>query len=271
MVYCYGFAFFYEVHAFIAVSTFIFFYSVFDYLKKCFAKITGPEIGLWLYTGYAGVTFAYLSIALFRQDKKFTKVEFEKLCNFFLKEYGQEVGEMARAFIIKFKRTKINLYEQTRQLAEMSRKVRLMFLYNLFSMAMADGALKIEEERFLKRVAKWININDRYYKIVKSKFVKKENVYEHSSGYSEKDHKHTSGNRTFTQKFFSPNISAYLSLEIDRNASNNDVKKAYRKLVMKYHPDRLNGKSETLKKIAKQRFREITEAYELIKKERGLK
>ncbi len=241
-----------------------------DYLKKRLAKFLGPEIGLWMYTGSIGVSFAYLSIALFRQDKKFTKVELEKLCNYFLKEYGQEVGEMTRAFVLKFKRTKVDLFYQTREIAESSHKNRLIFLYNLFSMAMANGVLKIEEELFLKRIAKLINIDDSYFDLVKSKFVKKKKAYKYS-GQSEKKQRYASGNKTFTKKFFSPSISAYLSLELDKNATNDEVKKAYRRLAMKFHPDRLNGQSETHKKIAKQRFREITEAYELIKKERGLK
>jgi DnaJ like chaperone protein len=225
---------------------------------------------LWLYTGYVGVTFAYLAIALFRQDKKFSKIEFEKLCNFFQKEYGPEVGELTKAFVHKYKKVKVDLHYQTRQLAEFSRRDRLMFFYNLFSMAMANGTLKIEEERFLKHIAKLINLQDRYFAIIKSKFIKpKQEQNYREAGQSKNEY--NSGKKTFTKKFFSSSTSAYLSLELDRNASNDELKKAYRRLVMKYHPDRLNGKSETLKIIAKQRFREITEAYELIKRERGIK
>ncbi len=242
-----------------------------DYLKKRLAKFLGPEIGLWMYTGSIGVSFAYLSIALFRQDKKFTKVELDRLCNYFFKEYGPEVGEMTRAFVLKFKRTKVDLFYQTREIAESSHKNRLIFLYNLFSMAMANGVLKIEEEIFLKRIAMLINIDSNYFSIIKSKFVKKEQRQNKYAGQSKKEQKYTYGNETFAQKFFSPNISSYLSLGLERSATNEEVKRAYRKLAMKYHPDRLSGESETQKRIAKQRFREVKEAYELIKKERGIK
>jgi molecular chaperone DnaJ len=52
----------------------------------------------------------------------------------------------------------------------------------------------------------------------------------------------------------------YSVLGVDRGASDEDVKKAYRKLAMKYHPDRNNGSRE-----AEERFKEITEAYDVLR------
>ena len=52
----------------------------------------------------------------------------------------------------------------------------------------------------------------------------------------------------------------YDILEIQKNASDNDIKQAYRKLAMKYHPDRNKGD-----KAAEEKFKEINEAYETLK------
>ncbi len=52
----------------------------------------------------------------------------------------------------------------------------------------------------------------------------------------------------------------YSLLGIDRNASNDEIKKAYRNLAMKYHPDRNQGDAE-----AERRFKEVNEAYEVLK------
>ncbi|HXT15538.1 MAG TPA: molecular chaperone DnaJ [Gemmatimonadaceae bacterium] len=52
----------------------------------------------------------------------------------------------------------------------------------------------------------------------------------------------------------------YAVLEVERGASDDDVKKAYRRLAMKYHPDRNNGAKE-----AEERFKEITEAYDVLR------
>src|SRR5688572_23837629 len=52
----------------------------------------------------------------------------------------------------------------------------------------------------------------------------------------------------------------YQILEIPRDASDDDVKKAYRKLAMRYHPDRNGGSKE-----AEERFKQITEAYDVLR------
>ena len=54
----------------------------------------------------------------------------------------------------------------------------------------------------------------------------------------------------------------YTLLGIDRDAGADDIKKAYRKLAMKYHPDRNPGDAE-----AERKFKEINEAYEVLKDE----
>jgi len=62
----------------------------------------------------------------------------------------------------------------------------------------------------------------------------------------------------------------YEILEIDPSASNKDVKKAYRRMANKYHPDKVSYLGEDFQKIAHQKLQEINEAYEKIKKERNL-
>src|ERR671929_657895 len=52
----------------------------------------------------------------------------------------------------------------------------------------------------------------------------------------------------------------YTTLGVARDASDDDIKKAYRKLAMQYHPDRNNGSKE-----AEEKFKEITEAYDVLR------
>src|SRR5438445_13444439 len=52
----------------------------------------------------------------------------------------------------------------------------------------------------------------------------------------------------------------YAVLEVERNASEDDIKKAYRKLAMRYHPDRNNGSAD-----AEEKFKQITEAYDVLR------
>ena len=55
-------------------------------------------------------------------------------------------------------------------------------------------------------------------------------------------------------------VDYYNILKVDRNATDDDLKKAYRKLAMKWHPD----KNPTNKKEAEAKFKQISEAYEVI-------
>ena len=58
--------------------------------------------------------------------------------------------------------------------------------------------------------------------------------------------------------------SYYEILGVDTNATDDEIKKAYRKLALKYHPDRLVNKSEDEKKEAEAKFKEISEAYDVL-------
>src|SRR5438270_7519668 len=52
----------------------------------------------------------------------------------------------------------------------------------------------------------------------------------------------------------------YSVLGVPRGASDDDIKKAYRKLAMQFHPDRNNGSAE-----AEEKFKQITEAYDVLR------
>lgn len=56
----------------------------------------------------------------------------------------------------------------------------------------------------------------------------------------------------------------YDLLGVEKTASENDIKKAYRKLAMKYHPDKYSNASEKEKKEAEEKFKEVNEAYQVL-------
>ena len=66
---------------------------------------------------------------------------------------------------------------------------------------------------------------------------------------------------------------AYAHLGLTAEATDAEVKKAYRKLVSQHHPDKLvsQGLPEEMMEIAKSRVREINTAYDQIKQARGFK
>ena len=56
----------------------------------------------------------------------------------------------------------------------------------------------------------------------------------------------------------------YEVLGVDKNVNDDELKKAYRKMAIKYHPDRQQGKSDAEKKEAEEKFKEAAEAYDVL-------
>jgi hypothetical protein len=58
----------------------------------------------------------------------------------------------------------------------------------------------------------------------------------------------------------------YTILGIGKDATEEEIKRAYRKLANKYHPDKVNHLGEEFQKLSEKRFIEIQEAYRILKK-----
>lgn len=65
---------------------------------------------------------------------------------------------------------------------------------------------------------------------------------------------------------------AYKALGVDKSCSDQELKRAYRRLISQYHPDKLMGQGvpEDMLKVATEQARDIQTAYDLIKKDRGI-
>ena len=70
---------------------------------------------------------------------------------------------------------------------------------------------------------------------------------------------------------FEPEKDPYKILEIDKTATDEEVRKAYRRLAVKFHPDKVENLGDDVKKAAEEKFKSVQSAYEQIKKERGMK
>jgi DnaJ like chaperone protein len=71
--------------------------------------------------------------------------------------------------------------------------------------------------------------------------------------------------------FVSDIDAAYRILELSPDASDEELKKAYRRMAIKYHPDKVEHLGPDIQRSAKEKFQQLNQAYEDIKKMRGIK
>lgn len=116
---------------------------------------------------------------------------------------------------------------------------RSVLIQYLFGIAQADGHVSDAEVKTINRIAVLLGISSYEFDQLKAMF-----------------YKNTS--------------SAYKTLGIEKSATNDEVKKAYRKMAVKNHPDKFAQMGEEYQKAAKEKFQKIQDAYESIKKERGM-
>lgn len=187
------------------------------------------------------ISLLILAAVVIKADGQVDKRELDFVRSNFVGMYGTERANKAfKLFNGIIKNNKISTRQVCLQIRQhMNHASRLQLLHFLFGIAKADGFVSQKEVDRIRTMAGYLYINSRDFESIKAMF------YD------------TSGN-------------AYKILEINKNATDAEVKKAYRRLVKKHHPDKLRHQGPELVKGAEEKFRKIQTAYEQIQKERGL-
>jgi len=182
-----------------------------------------------------------LMAATMKADGKVLKSELDYVKQNLLKIFGEQVTKDALQMLREILKKDIPLYDvmaQIRQHMDYASKLELVHI--LYGIGVADGHLSQSELNVIEQIARGIGVSDVDHATVK-------NVY------------------------FDDLDSAYKVLGVDNNASDDEIKKAYRKLAVKFHPDKVAHLGEDIQRNAKERFQKLNEAYEKIKKARGMK
>jgi DnaJ like chaperone protein len=182
-----------------------------------------------------------LAATVIKADGSVKQQELQFVRNFFITNYG---SQMASTIFEKFneevKKERQNIPELTQIFNQRAPyETRLQILHFLFGVANADGSISKTELSKVEQIAAALGIRPSDMESIKAMFVKATD-------------------------------SAYKILEISSSASDDEVKKAYRTMAKKYHPDKLQSKDPALIKGAQEKFLKVQEAYEAIQKERGL-
>ena len=187
------------------------------------------------------MSLVVLTAALMKADGKVTQRELDHVRRFFMQQFGaQQAGELLILLRDALKQ-EIPVHEVCAQVRHnMPHPVRLQLLHYLIGLAHADGEVHRSEIGLLRTVA-------------------------HELGISEKD----LGSLSAMFRTADPG-AAYAVLEIERTATDEEVKKAYRRMAMKYHPDKVAQLGEEVQKAANEKFKKVQEAYETLQRERGI-
>jgi len=199
-------------------------------------------------TGYSGRTttggyvmsLLVLTAAVMKADGKVLKSELEYVKKFMVQNFGTASAQEGTKMLRDILKQSIPVSEVCRQIQmNMNYSARLQLLHFLFGVALADGHVDETERKVIERISSEMGIGNSDFESIQAMFVR--------------------------------NIdSDYKILEIEQNASNDELKKAYRRMAMKYHPDKVSHLGDDFQKAAKDKFQKVSQAYENIKKERKI-
>ena len=187
-----------------------------------------------------------------RADQKVMHSEMEMIRQFLRQNFGDGAVTQGEQILRK-------LFDQQKQMGDasfrnaviqscqqismnLSYSQRLQMLSFLAQVARADGIVDPREVNALREVARALGLSDREV----------DSMLNLSDGSTNLE-------------------AAYKVLEISPNATDDEVRKAYKKLALKHHPDRVATLGEDVKRAAEKKFQEINAAKDLIYKARGMK
>ena len=200
-----------------------------------------------------------LSSYIIAVDGKIMHSEMELVRRFLLQNFGESAKKQGEEILLKlFEQQKRMGMQQYRSViqdschqirANMMYEQRLQLLNFLVMIAQADNVVSAEEIQALKEIAIHMGLDPSDV----------DQMLGMHGGSS------SSGSSSTTSL-----EDAYRILGITPDASNDEVKAAYRKMALKHHPDKVAALGEDVRRAAEKKFQEINDAKEKIYKARGI-
>ena len=191
--------------------------------------------------GDFALSMVVLSAAVMQADGRVLKSELDYVKQFFRTNFGQAQAEQLTLALREALKSPVDVRGVCMQIrAHMPHAKRLLLLQYLYGIARADGNVDPREVDLIRRMATALGISDK-------------------------------DRASIEAPFHSDKPDPYTVLEVARDVSNADIKRAYRRLALKFHPDKVRDMGEAYAKQAEARFLEVQNAYETVKKLRGFK
>ena len=173
-------------------------------------------------------------------DGKIMKSELNYVKDFFKANFGAEGAQNALRILQDLTRQKIPVTDVCHQIKSyMDYPSRLQLIHFLFGIAASDGQIHAEELKLIRHISISLGISTADYTSIEAMMIPRTDW-------------------------------AYDVLEIPATATDEQVKKAYRKMAVKYHPDKVSYLGEEIQLAANEKFKKVNQAYQLISKERSI-
>ena len=186
------------------------------------------------------VSLLILSSAVMKSDQKVLKSELDYVKQFLHRQFGASEAERQLLMLREFLKKDYDLNDVGNQIKlYMEYPSRLQLMHFLFGLASADSQVHPSELQIISQLSEILGIKNSDFESIKAMFVK-------------------------------DTTSIYRILEVTPDASDEELKKAYRRMALKYHPDRVAHLGEDVQKAANSKFQELNAAYEQVKKQRGI-
>ncbi len=190
--------------------------------------------------GDFGAALMVLCAAVMKSDNKILKSELDFVKKFFVRQFGAAYAKERVLLLREILKQEIPLQDVCFQIKHsLDVPSRLQLIHLLFGLSAADGETHPREIEILRVIAGYLGISSMDFESVMAMF--KKDV-----------------------------LSPYKILETDPEASNEEIKKAYRRLAAMHHPDKVHHLGPDFQKAAQEKFKAISAAYEKIKRERGI-
>lgn len=187
------------------------------------------------------VSLLVLFAKVMKADGKLLKSELDYVKSFLKRNLSRQQSQVFIKMFQEILKQEYSTAEVCKQIQKsMDHPSRLELLHVLFGLSASDGEIHPEEVRVIHTISGYINISNKDYESIKAIFIKDID-------------------------------SAYKILEIDASASDGQVKKAYRKMAVKYHPDKVAHLGKEIQKTATEKFKAVNDAYTEIKKQRNFR
>ncbi|MCB0791628.1 MAG: TerB family tellurite resistance protein [Flavobacteriales bacterium] len=191
--------------------------------------------------GDLALSLVVLSAAVMKADGKVTKAELDVVKRFFRQQFGEEQAQQLLLVMRDVLKREIPVHQVCIQVRQyMPHPARLQLMHYLIGLAHADGRVDRSELDMLRRIAAGLGVNEKDLGSMSAMF---------GRGDIE---------------------SAYRILEVDPKASDDAVKKAYRRMAVKHHPDKVGHLGDEVQKAAADKFKKVQQAWERIRRERGI-